>query len=108
MGPAVKGRLRLGVQMIRSKSVYNKLDLETYNKYNIEKKIAAIEIMGKDNKHHPRSKTSTTSSTSRPGTSKTSKTTPPSKSLTRTTDTTHPPSHPPHPPTPPSPYTHVR
>ena len=34
MGPAVRGRLRLGVQMIRSKSVYNKLDLETYNKYN--------------------------------------------------------------------------
>ena len=34
MGPAVKGRLLLGVQMSRSKNVYNKLDLETYNKYN--------------------------------------------------------------------------
>ena len=39
MGPDVKGRLRLGVQMIRSKSVYNKLDLKTYNKYG--KEIAA-------------------------------------------------------------------
>ena len=35
MGPDVKGRLRLG--LIRSKNVYNKLDLETCNKYNIEK-----------------------------------------------------------------------
>ena len=40
MGPDVKRRLRLGVQMIRSKSVYNKLDLDAYNKYNIENDAA--------------------------------------------------------------------
>ena len=37
--------------MSRSKNVYNKLDLETYNKYNIENDNA-IEIMDKDNRHH--------------------------------------------------------
>ena len=52
MGPDVKRRLRLGVQMIRSKNVYNKLDLETCNKYNIEKDSRHARFLGQALRQH--------------------------------------------------------